>query len=126
MKVFEAHKNCLPKDKLQKNVNFPVSPHFSQADCGIEITLLEISLCFFHQNLRIKEKKKGIQYGHEIIIFSYPKFLLNLWKTFGVYLSSSFSPWVYPDLWMPSLIVSHSTEPFCLLLLGFGCFACCK
>lgn len=57
-----------------------------------------------------------------IFIFNYPKYLSNPWKILGVYL-----PWVSPDLWVLLLILSHSTEkPFCLLQLGFGCFACCK
>lgn len=52
VKIFDAIKNCLPKDKLQRNANFPVSPDFCQADCITEVTFLKTFLCFFHQNLR--------------------------------------------------------------------------
>lgn len=44
-RLFDANKNCLPKDKRQRNENFPVSPDSCQADCVSQKLLFLTHFC---------------------------------------------------------------------------------
>jgi len=86
--LFDANKNCLPKDKLWRNASFPVCPDSCAAACITKVTVLEILLCFFHQNTGIQnyaKKIKCFKNGHEILIIKYPKYFdKSLEKIWGM------------------------------------------